>query len=108
MNPAFGNENKDMKTTTENFGSKMTDKVQEGSSVPREHLMKMGSNALTSASEEISKGYDAARRGLSEAGSQVETFVKKNPLIAISASAGLGWALGRLLAPRQPHRNTHV
>ena len=90
-----------MKNNVENFGNKVADKAQDA--------MKAGSHALSSATDEISKGYDAARRGLSEASSQVETFVKKNPLIAISASAGLGWALGRLLAPRFPHsKNTHI
>lgn len=93
---AYGTEN-----SSEAFGNKVGDKVEDA--------MKMGSHALTSATEEISKKYDAARRGLHEASSQVETFVKKNPLIAISASAGIGWALGRLLAPRTPpNRSTHV
>lgn len=103
MNPAFGTDTsgKDMKNAGESFGNRVGDKVQDA--------MKVGGHALTSATDEISKGYDAARRGLSEASSQVETFVKKNPLIAISASAGIGWALGRLLAPRLPHnRSTHV
>ena len=53
---------------------------------------------LVNAGQKISQGYDVASDEFKKVGSQFEGLVRKNPLVAVGIAAGVGWAVGRLLA----------
>ena len=86
---------------TNQIKNNLNDKATAASENATDKLESLYGNAretLSNASEKISHGYDVASEELKKAGSQFEGLVRKNPLVAVSIAAGMGWALGRLLA----------
>jgi ElaB/YqjD/DUF883 family membrane-anchored ribosome-binding protein len=55
---------------------------------------------MESTRKGISQGYEAARKGVIKAESQLEQSIRNNPLVAVAAAVGLGWLTGRLLSSR--------
>lgn len=54
--------------------------------------------ALSTAADKLGDNYKVARERFMKAESEFEGMVKRNPLVAIGAAAGIGWAVGRYLS----------
>ncbi len=66
----------------------------------QEGIYQSAKDALGTTGHKIADGYQVARREFVKYESQVETLIKENPIIALCAAVGVGWAVGRLLSNR--------
>jgi ElaB/YqjD/DUF883 family membrane-anchored ribosome-binding protein len=65
------------------------------------------SDALGNAGDRVSKGYEATKHTLKKAGSQLESRIRENPLVAFSAAVAIGWIIGRFVTSRSLSSRTH-
>lgn len=57
-------------------------------------------STLESAGAAMQHGYQTAREEALRVTAQVEQFIRKNPVAAAFAAAGIGWIVGRFLSGR--------
>ena len=92
-----------IKSKTENFVSDIEKKAATVGVEAQDKagdLYQTAKESLAATGEKFSRGYDIAREGLSKGSTELESLVKRNPMMAVAAAAGIGWVVGRLLAPR--------
>ena len=80
-----------------NFGG---DKPGKQLSEGVESAYETARTTFADAGRKIADGYESAKEELGKAGSQLESVVKRNPLIAVACAAGAGWVVGRMLTSR--------
>ncbi len=97
-----------MKTNNgiDNMASQTQDgaaRLAKDASATAEDFMGKARDTLANAGEKLAGGYELARDEAKKAEREFESMVKRNPLIALTAAAGLGWAVGRYLSNNNRH-----
>ncbi len=74
--------------TTENVSAKVDEALTHGVKFFEETSKEYG--------QKIKEGYDAAKDKAQIAGTEVNEFVKKKPMMALGIALGAGWLIGRV------------
>jgi len=105
-NNTYPNLQESNKIKTDKFGAQASKTIDEASD-KMESAYGSAKETISDAGKKLSNGYDKASEEIRKASGQFKEVVKKNPMVAVSVAAGLGWAFGRLLSPKGSRDRSH-
>lgn len=95
-----GDKAKNLKAQSVEAASKLGSEASKAT----DDLMQKARDTFGNAQAKLSDSYEMARDEFKKAEGELEGMIKKNPIIAIAAAAGIGWAVGRYLTSRSSNQ----